>query len=147
MEYFQATLFKIDWMVGRSCSTLSMAARASIIYFRQIVVAYKSLNAVWKRCFLYATTRRLRLREGLSPVTCPRSGRWGHVQRGDWKMEVAGAEVRRRRTRWKEDCDVSPVTCHLSKEWRAGSCAVRRLELERKSRNALSIEFDECTRQ
>ncbi len=29
-------------------------------------------------------------------------------------MEVAGAEVRRRRTRWKEDCDLSPVTCHLS---------------------------------
>src|SRR5947207_12962217 len=84
-------------MVGRSCSTCSRAARASIIYFRQIFVAYKSLNAVWKRCFLYATRRRLRLREGLSPVTCPRSGRRGHVQRDDWKTEREGKRERRER--------------------------------------------------
>ena len=49
-------------------------------------------------------------------VTYPWSRRRSRVQRGDWKMEVAGAEVRRRRTRWKEDCDLSPVTCPRSGE-------------------------------
>src|SRR5436190_1614951 len=29
-------------------------------------------------------------------------------------MEVDGAKVRRRRKRWKEDCDLTPVTCPRS---------------------------------
>ena len=55
---------------------------------------------------------------------------------GRWRRKTIGSE--------EEACHLSPVTRQLSTERKAGSCAVRQLELERKEweQNAIVLELD-----
>src|SRR5947207_9723099 len=88
---------------GNLCSTRSRRPRASMIYVRQIFVAYKSLYAAWERCF-YATRRRLRVCD-LSPV---RGAEGGVKCGGDWKTE-------RNSSRERNDCALEgAATCPWS---------------------------------